>query len=77
MSEPELASLAWRKSSLSGNGPDCVEVAFSAEAAYVRNSRQSDGRVLSFLPHEWNAFIAGVHKGEFEFPVAEGERDSR
>jgi hypothetical protein len=68
VSEPELASLAWRKSSLSGTGPDCVEVAFSAEAAYVRNSRQSDGHVLSFLPHEWNAFIAGVQNGEFGFP---------
>jgi hypothetical protein len=75
--EPELASLAWRKSSLSGNGPDCVEVAFSAEAAYVRNSRRSDGHVLSFLPHEWKAFIAGVQNGEFEFPAAEGERDIR
>ena len=66
MSEPESANLAWRKSSLSGDGADCVEVAASPEYVHVRNSRHPEGPVLTFLPREWEAFIAGVQNGEFE-----------
>ena len=77
MSEPERASVAWRKSSASGGGPDCVEVAFSAGSVYVRNSRHSGGPLLEFLHKEWTAFLVGVHKGEFELPTppvgAEGD----
>jgi len=66
VSEPEHVNLAWRKSSLSGGGPDCVEVAASPEFVYVRNSRHPEGPVLTFLPREWDAFVAGVQNGEFE-----------
>ena len=66
MSEPEPASLAWRKSSESADGGDCVEVATSPEFVYVRNSKYPDGPVLTFLPREWKAFVAGVRNGEFE-----------
>lgn len=69
MSEPEHASLAWRKSSASETGAACVEVAIGSEAVYVRNSRHGGGPVLRFLHKEWAAFLAGAHKGEFELPT--------
>lgn len=69
MSEPEHASLAWRKSSASPDGSSCVEVATGPEFVYVRNSRHGGGPVLAFLREEWGAFIVGVHNGEFELPT--------
>lgn len=76
MSKPEHAGLTWRKSSLSAQGPDCVEVATDPDFVYLKNSRDSSGPVLKFLHTEWAAFLAGVHNGEFELPpppaVAEG-----
>jgi Domain of unknown function (DUF397) len=77
VSEPEHASLSWRKSSVSAQGADCVEVAMGPDSVYLKNSRHSGGPVLQFLHREWIAFLAGVHNGEFELPgpptVAEGE----
>lgn len=55
----------WRKSSFSQNG-DCVEVAFSDEGIFVRNSRRPRGGVLEFNDREWLAFLAGVRHGEFD-----------
>ena len=69
MSEPERASLAWRKSSLSGNGPGCVEVAVTPAMVYVRHFQNEAGPVLEFRLTEWAAFLAGVHLGEFEVPA--------
>jgi hypothetical protein len=72
VSEPEHGSLAWRKSSASADG-GCVEIAVAPESVYVRNARDRGGPELKFLHHEWAAFLAGVHNGEFELPpTAEG-----
>lgn len=59
--------LIWRKSSASVTG-ECVEVAFSLESAYVRDSNSPDGPVLKFSRSDWVAFILGVRKGEFDWP---------
>jgi hypothetical protein len=32
----------------------------------VRNSRDSGGPVLVFTPDEWNDFLGGVRRGEFD-----------
>jgi hypothetical protein len=66
----------WRKSSLSGNGSDCVEVALAetpqvgAETTpdaellvLVRDSKDPEGPVLAFAPAEWDTFIAGIKRG--------------
>jgi uncharacterized protein DUF397 len=66
VSEQDHADLAWRKSSESETGQNCVEVAIAADAVYIRHSRQGSGPVLEFLHKEWAAFLAGVHKGEFD-----------
>jgi hypothetical protein len=59
------SSADWRKSSLSGvNG--CVEVAFFDGMVAVRDSRDTGGPVLLFTGAEWEAFVGGVRKGEFD-----------
>jgi hypothetical protein len=57
--------LAWRKSTESLNG-DCVEVAPLIDGVAVRDSKNPDGAILTFTRSEWQAFIRGAHKGEFD-----------
>ncbi|MBF8185054.1 DUF397 domain-containing protein [Nonomuraea sp. K274] len=60
-------SLAWRKSSYSGSGDNCVEVAALPDGSQaVRDSKEPDGPVLTFTPGEWDAFVKGVKDGEFD-----------
>src|SRR3954452_16654435 len=56
----------WRKSTVSGNLGNCVEVAMlgGGEVA-VRNSRHPAGPALVFTPAEWAAFVGGVRRDEF------------
>jgi hypothetical protein len=57
----------WVKSSLSFSNGNCVEVASMPDGQVgVRHSKESGGPVLRFTPGEWLAFLAGVHKGEFD-----------
>jgi hypothetical protein len=56
----------WRKSSKSGtNGGSCVEVRRLDNRIQVRDSKNPDGPVLTFTEAEWDAFIDGATKGEF------------
>ncbi|MFJ6571962.1 DUF397 domain-containing protein [Streptomyces sp. NPDC091292] len=49
--------LTWRKSSYSGGEQgQCVEIAESAGAVHVRDSKTPDGSVLAFAPAEFAAF---------------------
>lgn len=57
----------WRKSSRSGGGDNCVEVAFALDGGVgVRDSKNPNGAVLEFTPAEWDAFTGGVRDGEFD-----------
>ncbi|MER7901033.1 DUF397 domain-containing protein [Streptomyces sp. NPDC096046] len=52
--------LAWFKSSYSSNdGPDCVEVAISAQApaVHIRDSKNKEGARLSFTGGAWSEFL--------------------
>lgn len=75
MTEPEHASLPWKKSSMCASG-DCVEVAIGREHVYVRHSRHRDGSVLTFLYREWEDFLAGALKGEFRLPTPGNQIDA-
>ncbi|MGA5818881.1 DUF397 domain-containing protein [Kitasatospora sp. NPDC094028] len=58
--------LEWRKSSYSGQGGDCVEVAGGAAGVVpVRDSKDPDGPALLFAADAWASFLAGVKGGEF------------
>jgi hypothetical protein len=57
----------WIKSSLSAYNGNCVQVAgLEDDTIRVRDSKHPKGAVLSFTPAEWDAFIGGVHNGEFD-----------
>ncbi|RJL32878.1 DUF397 domain-containing protein [Bailinhaonella thermotolerans] len=59
----------WRRSSHSGSGANCVEVAVAdrrglAPSHLVRDSKDPRGGVLSFTPGEWRAFLDKVKHGD-------------
>ena len=57
----------WVKSSLSFSNSNCVEVANLPDSEVgVRHSKDIQGPVLRFTPGEWQAFLGGVHNGEFD-----------
>ncbi len=63
---PDLRGLAWRKASSSvGNGA-CVELAPIEGMVAVRDSKDPAGPVLRYTAAEWNAFLDGAKKGEFD-----------
>ena len=57
----------WTKSSLSGYNGNCVEFCIlDDDHVMLRNSKNPFGPVLVFTGAEWDAFIGGVHNGEFD-----------
>ena len=57
----ELNCAKWRKSSHSGSGDQCVEVApLSSGIRAVRDSKDVDGPVLLFAMSEWHQFIGEI-----------------
>jgi Domain of unknown function (DUF397) len=65
----------WLKSSLSAANGDCVEAANLAGGLIgVRDSKDAAGPVLRFTPREWDAFLGGVRKGEFDALSKQADR---
>ncbi|WP_109522994.1 MULTISPECIES: DUF397 domain-containing protein [Nocardia] len=63
----DLVGARWFKSTRSGAGKDCVEVAFlDADHVGVRDSKNPGGGALVFTPREWDAFTARVTGGVFD-----------
>jgi hypothetical protein len=56
----ETLDSRWRKSSYSGNGGDCVEVADYDNHLMVRDSKNPEGAKLAFTTVSWKAFTAKV-----------------
>ena len=50
----------WRKSSHSGGGNDCVEVAVVSSGTAVRDSKNPDGPRLRFADASWTAFVGDL-----------------
>ncbi|MFE0189283.1 DUF397 domain-containing protein [Streptomyces sp. NPDC058989] len=61
--------LTWFKSSYSGSGGSCIEVAASLVASHgvvpVRDSKNPAGPRLDFPADAFSAFVAAVRAGEF------------
>ena len=63
MSVSEPAGAVWRKSSYSGAGNDCVEIALAETRASVRDSKNPDAGILWFGSAGWTTFIE-ANRGE-------------
>ncbi|WP_329119782.1 DUF397 domain-containing protein [Streptomyces sp. NBC_01465] len=58
--------VAWRKSSYSTNGGDCLEVGSGiARAVPVRDSKDPHGPALVFGRAAWSSFVTAVQAREF------------
>ncbi|NKY35337.1 DUF397 domain-containing protein [Nocardia speluncae] len=59
----DLSGASWFKSSYSQHGGECVEVAHTADAVGVRDSKNPAGFALIFAPAEWDAFLRTISTG--------------
>jgi hypothetical protein len=57
---PATAGTEWRKSSRSGAGNDCVEIANHGDGVLVRDSKNPDGCVVRIDPAAWAVFLAAL-----------------
>lgn len=53
----------WRKSSHSGGGNDCVEIAFVTGATAVRDSKDPEGGTLALPSSGWRGLLAVLEAG--------------
>jgi Domain of unknown function (DUF397) len=63
----DLAAQAWHRS---GTGSGAIEVAFVTEWVLMRVTGDPEQRVLVFDRHEWECFLDGARKGEFDDAAA-------
>jgi hypothetical protein len=58
---PELSRARWVKSTHSGSGQECVEVARNLPGIVaVRDSKNPDGPALLVTPNQWRGFTAAI-----------------
>ncbi|MFE3858522.1 DUF397 domain-containing protein [Streptomyces griseorubiginosus] len=53
-----MQPIHWRKSSYSGDGSNCVEIAAIPTAIHVRDSKTPEGHQLTFPAAAWLRFIS-------------------
>lgn len=66
LTDLERTGLAWRKAQVSTNNGSCVEIASTVGKIALRDSKDPRGPMLVYTPAEWNAFLDGAKKGEFD-----------
>jgi len=72
----DIGAQTWRRS---GNGDGAIEIAFVHDPAgaagdwvLMRVAGDRAGRVLLYDQYEWECFLDGVKKGEFDNGTASG-----
>ncbi|MFY9806750.1 MAG: DUF397 domain-containing protein [Pseudonocardiaceae bacterium] len=61
----DLSGARWRKSSRSSDQANCVEVAVTAGAVAVRDSKRPAGDALIVSPHAWTTFTTALREDQF------------
>ena len=61
---PSSQELAWRTSSYTGSGENCVEVAPLPGGAGGRDTKDRGGPVLYFTTGQWRDLLSRVRRGE-------------
>lgn len=56
----DLTRAAWRTSSYSNNGGNCVEIAAAQGTIGIRDSKHRAGAVLTFSPQAWQRFASSL-----------------
>ena len=67
MSSSKWDSARWFKSDHSGDH-GCVEVAFLGGEVGVRDTKDRSKAPHVYTRHEWECFVAGAKRGEFDPP---------
>ncbi|MFF7138727.1 DUF397 domain-containing protein [Streptomyces sp. NPDC008196] len=62
----------WRKSSYSGDGSNCVEIAAALTAIHIRDSKTMGSPHLAFRPSAWMPFISHTASNSRSRRCAEG-----
>lgn len=57
--------LSWHIAASCESGA-CVQVAAAGENIVLGDSKRPDGPLLSYTRAEWNAFVIGIKRGEFD-----------
>lgn len=71
LSPGEMAGIRWHVSTRSaGNGGQCVEAGSLSDGSgrvAVRHSHHPEGVTVVYTRAEWDAFLASLKDGEFDF----------
>jgi hypothetical protein len=59
----DLTGAAWRKSSYSGAGNDCVELVVATIGAAVRDSKSPNAGHIEFAGAGWDSFMGDLKAG--------------
>lgn len=57
----------FKKSSLCDRAPHCVAVAHKDDVVALMDTKNPKQPALHFNKEEWDAFVAGVKNGEFDY----------
>ena len=63
---PGNPTIRWRKSSHSGAGNNCVEIAQLVATYAIRDSKNPGGGHLTFSRSAWEALIADIKVGRYD-----------
>ena len=62
---PDGGNLSWRAARYCDGGA-CVQVAPAGEMIVLGDSKNPSGPILSYTRAEWETFVAGIKRGEFD-----------
>lgn len=62
----DLTQHEWRKSSRSGGGNDCVELAVRTDGTAVRDSKNTAAGQLALTRSGWAGFLGTVKDGQLD-----------